>query len=140
MKTNGEWQAEDAREADDQAQRLPENLYAPALDIHETPEGLVLEADLPGVAQDQLRVQVKDNVLEIYGKVSWPIPEGARLLHEEVRQGDFARRFILSDEVDTDKIVADFNQGVLRLHLPRAAKTKPRKIEVRSTSSKNPQG
>jgi HSP20 family molecular chaperone IbpA len=140
MKTNGDWQAGEAQEKDAQAQRLPENLYTPALDIHETPEGLVLEADLPGVAQEQLSVQVKDNVLEIYGKVSWPVPEGAQLIYEEMRQGDFYRSFILSDEVDTERIVADFNQGVLRLNLPRAAQTKPRKIEVRSTSNKNPQG
>jgi HSP20 family molecular chaperone IbpA len=134
MNPNGDRQLSENQPEQSQAQRLPENLYTPALDIHETPEGLVLEADLPGVPQDQLRVQVKDNVLEIYGKVSWPIPDGAQLVHEEVRQGDFYRSFILSDEVDTERIVADFNQGVLRLTLPRAAKTRSRKIEVRTKS------
>lgn len=128
---------------DEADQRLPEqepfrapenNVYTPALDIQETPEGLVIEADLPGVNQDQLQIRVKDNVLHIYGKVSWPLSEDARLLYEEVRPGDFYRSFILSDEVDTEKIAADFSQGVLRLTLPKAAKARPRKIEVRGSS------
>ena len=110
----------------------PENVYTPALDIHETAEGLVLEADLPGVPADQLAVRVEDNVLHIYGKVIWPVPDGARLLYEEIRPGDFYRSFILSDEVDTENIVADFSQGVLRLTLPKAAKARPRKIEIRT--------
>ncbi|HMP04004.1 MAG TPA: Hsp20/alpha crystallin family protein [Gemmatales bacterium] len=107
-------------------------VYSPALDIRESPEGLVLEADLPGVAPENLHLVVENNVLRIYGKVSWPIPGDARLLYEEVQPADFFRSFILSDEVDTDRIEADFQDGVLRLSLPRAAKTLPRKIEVRS--------
>jgi HSP20 family protein len=112
----------------------PESVYTPPLDIHETAEGLVLEADLPGVTSEQLAVRVEDNVLHIYGKVVWPVPEAARLTYEEVRPGDFYRSFILSDEVDTDKISADFTQGVLRLTLPKAAKARPRKIEIRTQS------
>lgn len=112
----------------------PGNVYTPPLDIHETADGLVLEADLPGVRQDQLEVRVEQNVLTIHGKVAWSgLPEGARLIYEEVRPGDYYRSFILSDEVETDKIIADFSQGVLRLTLPKAAKAKPRKIEVRTT-------
>jgi HSP20 family protein len=114
---------------------LPQNrtfVYSPALDIRETAEGLVLEADLPGVAPENLRIQVENNVLQIYGKVSWPIPAGARLVHEEVPPADFYRSFILGDEVDTERIVADYHDGVLRLSLPRAPKALPRKIEVRT--------
>lgn len=111
------------------------NTYVPPLDIQETAEGLVLEADLPGVPQDQLEVRVEDNVLNIFGKVQWNVPEGARLVYEEVRPGDYFRSFILGDEVDTDRIVADFTNGILRLTLPKAAKARPRKIEVRSNVS-----
>jgi HSP20 family molecular chaperone IbpA len=119
--------------ATDRAEPTPtENVYTPALDIHETPDGLVLEADLPGVPADQLAVRVEDNVLHIYGKTVWPVPDEARMLYEEVRPGDFYRSFILSDQVDTDKIEADFHQGVLRLTLPKAAKARPRKIEIRT--------
>jgi HSP20 family molecular chaperone IbpA len=112
---------------------LPNNVYTPPLDIQETPDGLVIEADLPGVPPDQLEVRVEDNVLNIYGKVKWNVPEGARLTYEEVRPGDYFRSFILGDQVDTDKINADFSNGVLKLTLPKAAKARPRKIEVRSS-------
>jgi len=74
---------------------------------------------------------VKDNVLEIYGKATWPIPPDAQLLYEEVRQGDFYRSFILSDDVDPEGITAEFTNGVLRLTLPKAEKVRPRKIEVK---------
>ncbi len=107
-------------------------VYSPALDIHETAEGLVLEADLPGVAADQLQIQVQNNVLQIYGKVQWPLPDDCRALHAEIQPGDFYRSFILSDEVNTEKIEADFKNGVLTLFLPRVEKSKPRKIEIRT--------
>jgi HSP20 family molecular chaperone IbpA len=111
-------------------------LYTPHLDIHETPEGLVLEADLPGVSPKDLEVRLEHNVLTIYGKVRWSqLPEGAQLVYEEIRPGDYYRSFILSDGVDTERISADFNNGVLRLTLPKAAKSLPRKIEVRVAGS-----
>jgi HSP20 family protein len=113
-------------------QREPRRVYSPALDIYETLEGLVLEADLPGVHPSNLEIRVQDNVLHLYGKVTWPVTAGARVLHEEVHEEDFYRSFILSDEVDTENITADFHDGVLKLTLPKAAKAKPRKIEVRS--------
>lgn len=115
-----------------QPMREPRHVYTPALDIYETEDGLVLEADLPSVKPENLEIRVQDNVLHLYGKVTWPISTDARLIHEEIREEDFYRSFILSDEVDTDQITADFSDGVLKLTLPKAQKTKPRKIEVRT--------
>lgn len=112
--------------------REPRHVYTPALDIYETVEGLVLEADLPGVHANHLEIRVQDNVLHLYGKVTWPIAKNTKMLHGEIREEDFYRSFILSDEVDTDQIVADFSDGVLKLTLPKAPKAKPRKIEVRT--------
>jgi HSP20 family molecular chaperone IbpA len=135
--TSHEWQRNGSTDpAEPQPEPRPENVYPPALDIHETAEGLVLEADLPGVPEDRLEITVKDNTLIIYGKIAWPLPEGATLLHEEARPGDFYRSFILSDEVEVEHIAAEFDQGVLRLTLPKAAKTRPRKIEVRTSTPK----
>jgi HSP20 family protein len=110
----------------------PQHVYTPALDIYESEQGLVLEADLPGVRPEDLEIRVEDNVLHLYGKVTWPVPPEARLVHEEVRAEDFYRSFILSEEVDTESITADFSNAVLKLTLPKAAKAKPRKIEVRT--------
>jgi HSP20 family protein len=110
----------------------PRHVYTPALDIYESDQGLVLEADLPGVRPEDLEIRVEDNVLHIYGKVTWPVPPDAQVLHEEVRAVDFYRSFILSEEVETESITADFSNAVLKLTLPKAPKAKPRKIEVRT--------
>jgi len=105
----------------------------PFIDIHEGPEGLVLEADLPGVVQENVTIQLEDNVLTLTAKVEVAVPSEARLLHEEFRHGDFQRSFILSDEVDREQISAELKNGVLRLNLPKAERAKTRKIEIKSS-------
>jgi len=104
----------------------------PLIDIHEGPDGLILEADLPGVTEDNLSVQLEDNVLVLHAKVPSAFPEGARALHEEYRVGDFYRSFILSDEVERGRISAELRNGVLRLMLPKAERAKTRRIEIKS--------
>jgi HSP20 family protein len=115
-------------------QRFPEfqNAFTPPIDIHEGPEGLTLEADLPGATERNLRIQLEDNVLTLYAKIDSPVPEGARLVHEEYRLGDFHRSFILSDEVDREQITAELKNGVLRLTLPKAERARTRRIEIKS--------
>jgi HSP20 family protein len=104
----------------------------PLVDIHEGPEGLILEADLPGVTEEDVVIQVEDNVLSLRARVTPPVPEGARTLHEEYRCGEYQRSFILSDEVERSRITAELRNGVLRLTLPKAERTKPRRIEIKS--------
>jgi HSP20 family molecular chaperone IbpA len=106
--------------------------YTPMIDIHEGPDGLVLEADLPGATDSSLNIQLEDNVLSLHATVPSPVPEGARVLHEEYRVGDFHRSFILSDEVERGRITAELKNGVLRLHLPKAERAKTRRIEIKS--------
>jgi HSP20 family molecular chaperone IbpA len=104
----------------------------PPIDINEGPDGLVLEADLPGVSEGHLSIQLEDNVLVLHARVTPPFPEGARVLHEEYRVSDYYRSFILSDEVERDRISAELKNGVLRLVLPKAERAKTRRIEIRS--------
>lgn len=104
--------------------------HTPSIDIHETPDGLVLEADLPGVAEDQVAIQLEDNVLCLHARGASPDLDDVRVLYEEFRPGDFYRSFILSDEVDRSRITAEMKNGVLRLHLPKAERAKSRKIEI----------
>jgi HSP20 family protein len=104
----------------------------PLIDIHEGPEGLVLEADLPGASDNNVSIQLEDNVLVLHAKAPSSLPEGARVLHEEYHVGDFSRSFILSDEVERSRITADLKNGVLRLMLPKAERAKTRRIEVKS--------
>ena len=108
-------------------------VHTPPIDIHEGPEGLVLEADLPGVSEKEISIQVEDNVLSLRARVEARPMDGARVLHEEYRPGDFYRSFILSDEVDRSRITAELKNGVLRLVLPKAERSRARKIEIQAS-------
>jgi HSP20 family molecular chaperone IbpA len=106
--------------------------FTPPIDIHEGPDGLTLEADLPGATEENLFIQLEDNVLSLHAQIHSPAPESARLIHEEYHVGDYQRSFILSDEVDRDRITAELKNGVLRLTLPKADRARTRRIEIRS--------
>lgn len=106
-------------------------LFNPPIDIYETENGLVLYADLPGVSSEGLDLQVQDNRLALFGRVEFR-DSSHEVLHEEYRVGNFLRSFILSDDVDHENIAARLNNGVLRVELPRAPRTEPRRIEVSS--------
>ncbi len=124
------------READHQGTDIesPQQwVRTPPIDIYETEDGLVLRADLPGVAPDGLELQVQDNRLTLFGRVSRSHATEAQLIHQEYHEGDFLRSFILSDDVDHDRITAKLTEGVLEVHLPRTPRSKPRKISVSTT-------
>lgn len=106
--------------------------HTPLVDIHERPEGLILEAEVPGATEDNVRIQLQENVLVLHVKVTQTLPGNARLLHQEYQVGDYYRSFILSDEVERSKITAELRNGVLRLILPKAERIKTRRIEIKS--------
>jgi HSP20 family protein len=108
----------------------PRFLFTPPIDIYETNDGLVLQADLPGVSIKTLDLQVQDNKLTLFGRVNPLVPLQARPLHQEYAVGDFLRSFILSDEVDHERITATMTNGVLKVVLPKAPQAKLRRIEV----------
>jgi len=91
---------------------------APRCDVFENKDEVLLVADLPGVEQDGLRIDVLDERVTL---------EGRRTAY------DFRRSFVLPDGIDREKIVAELQHGVLRLHLPKAAAVKPRRIAVKAS-------
>ena len=105
-------------------------LFTPPIDIYGTDEGLVLVADLPGVSVKTLELQVQNNKLTLLGRVPNVVPADARLLHKEYEEGNFLRSFILSADVDHERVTARLNNGVLEVVLPRAATSHPRRIQV----------
>jgi len=109
----------------------PGRVFLPAVDIFETPQALVLVADMPGVAGEAVTLDIKENLLTILGTVS-PPPEKETFLGREYSSGDFYREFQVGELVDKEKIEATMKDGVLTLVLPKAEKAKPRKIEVKS--------
>jgi HSP20 family molecular chaperone IbpA len=101
---------------------------APGVDIHETKDEYVLEADMPGVGKEGLEVVLEANELTLIGRRQAP-PEG-EILHREVNRSDYRRTFLLDPVIDTAKIRAQIEEGLLTVHLPKAEKVKPRRIAV----------
>ena len=92
---------------------------APRCDVFENKDEILLVADLPGVAQDGLRIDVDEERVMLEGK----------------RESyDFRRSFLLPDGIDREKIDAELKHGVLWLHLPKAAAVKPRRITVKAST------
>jgi HSP20 family protein len=108
--------------------RHQERYMALPVDIYETREGLVVLADLPGVAQEALDVRVEQNVLTIRGQARHGAP--AEAVYREYDLVNFFRQFALSEKVDQRQITAELKSGVLTLTLPKAEAAKPRQIAV----------
>jgi len=102
---------------------------APGVNIFETADGFVLQAEMPGVNKSGLTVNLDANVLTLEGRRQTPAPPG-RPLYRETRAADYRRTFQLDPEIDAERISARIEQGVLTVQLPKAEKVKPRKIEV----------
>ena len=111
--------------------RSEEVVVPPPCDIYEDDQGLVVVADLPGVAPDALDVRVEQGVLAIRGQARH-IASGTPLYREHDLTG-FFRQFRLPEEIDTESIQAELRNGVLTLRLARAAPAQPRRIEVQSS-------
>jgi HSP20 family protein len=107
----------------------PERPFAlPNVNVIETKDGYILEAEMPGVAKEGMEVSVEENLLTITGRRQ-PEPS-ANLVHRETNPVDYRRVFELDSTIDTGKINAHIEQGILTVNLPKAEKVKPRRITV----------
>ena len=106
-------------------------VFSPAVDIYQTEGGLVLMADLPGVAQEDLHVRLEDELLTIEGDVKAGALPGSPLL-QEYQVGSYYRQFSISERIDRNRIEATLKNGELKLVLPKAESAKPHKISVQS--------
>ena len=104
--------------------------FVPRVDIYENKDALYLIADMPGVDDKTVDIELEKNILTISGRVENGRVDGATLMYSEYEIGDYERVFTLSDEIDRDKIIATVKNGVLRLELPKAEQVKPKKIAI----------
>ncbi len=102
---------------------------SPDVNIFETKDGYVLEAEMPGVSREGLEITLEGNEVTIVGHRNSEVVTGTPLFRER-RCTDFRRVFELDPAIDTAKITAKMDQGVLTLTLPNSEKVKPRKITV----------
>ena len=101
-----------------------------AVDAYQRDHDFFLHFDLPGVDPDSIDLTVEKNVLRVTAKRTWQREEGVQVLASERPQGTFTRQLFLGDNLDTEKIDAGYDNGVLTVRLPVADKAKPRKIEI----------
>jgi HSP20 family molecular chaperone IbpA len=114
----------------DEAPARTEAALTPPVDVVEDATGIVLYADMPGVPRDKLHLHVEAETLTIEGEVDLSTPDGMEATHAEVSVPRYRRVFTLSRELDTEKVSAEFRNGVLILRIPKAEHAQPRRIEV----------
>ena len=105
--------------------------WAPAVDIYETEQELVVKADLPDVKPEELDIRVENNILTIRGerKFEKKVNED-NYLRVERAYGAFSRSFSLANTVNTEAIKAEYKNGVLTLTIPKREEAKPKQIKV----------
>jgi HSP20 family protein len=105
--------------------------WTPAVDIHETDDGFVIKAELPGVSKDDVSIDVHQNTLTLRGQRKHEAEVKNERYHRVERAyGTFQRSFVLPAIVDQDKVQATYKDGVLELHLPKSEAAKPKRIAI----------
>jgi HSP20 family molecular chaperone IbpA len=100
------------------------------VDVFEDAHGITVQAEMPGVSKDRLNVQADRNSLVIEGDAQIEMPAGMEALYADVQATKYRRSFVLSGELETDRIEANLKDGVLTVRIPKRAEFRPRKIEV----------
>jgi len=106
------------------------------MDAIRSKDEVVLRFDLPGIDPESIEVTVDKGVLTVSARRAEEYAEGENPFIRERRMGSFARRVRLSDAVDTEKIDASYNDGVLSVRLPLLEKAQPRKVEIHTGDQK----
>ncbi|MEV5339111.1 Hsp20/alpha crystallin family protein [Streptomyces sp. NPDC052676] len=100
------------------------------MDAYRAGDDFVVHFDLPGIDPESIELDVERNVLNVRAERTSPAPEDAEVLVAERPTGTFTRQLFLGDTLDTDRIDASYDAGVLTLRIPVAEAAKPRRIQV----------
>src|SRR6202451_3118274 len=110
--------------------------WAPSVDIFETDNELVLKADIPGVDQKDIDIQLENGTLSLKGERKFERDEKNKGFHRQERSyGSFVRYFTLPDTVDTEHVKAEYKAGVLSITLPKKEIAKPKAIKVQVSNN-----
>ena len=105
--------------------------FVPPVDIYEDQHGIQLKLEVPGIDEKDLNINVENNVLTVSGERKFENEQKEENFHRiERRYGSFTRSFTLPNTVDTEKITADYNSGVLSIRLVKRQEAKPKQIKV----------
>jgi HSP20 family protein len=109
---------------------VPLRSFLPVSDIFETDHALNVVLEMPGVAKENVEIDIDNDVLKISGRIDIAKYEGLQPVYTEYNIGNYSRSFQLSNKIDQDGIKAELKDGVMTLVLPKSEKAKPRRISV----------
>lgn len=115
------------------AQVYDERRFDPACDVSETDEHYLMSVDLPGMKKENIKIEISDNVLTVSGERKRENSEKQKRVQRfEKHYGSFRRSFSLPLSIESDKVEARYEDGVLELYLPKTQAAKPRQVEIQS--------
>jgi HSP20 family molecular chaperone IbpA len=114
------------------AEQQPEVFFAPRTDVYETADSIIVVADVPGAADNDIDVTFEGDVLTVEARVAKGDLDGMTLAHREYHAGNYRRTFTVHTPIDRDAITASTSDGVLRVTLPKAKEARVQKIQVRA--------
>jgi HSP20 family protein len=138
-------QLPDIRLFDDRFDRIIERAFGrdrqapwmPAMDVYETDEKVVVTVELPGIKAEDVEVSVEDATLTVSGTRGFTSEVTEESYHRiERRYGSFSRAVSLPPQVDTGKVEARFEDGVLAVEVPKVEKARPKKIQIKGAQRK----
>ncbi len=103
---------------------------SPMINIHETEDDFILEAFMPGVTKNNLKIKYEDGAIVLMGRIDYDEITSRKYILREMEIGNYFRKLNLSDSIDENKINAYFENGVLNLRLPKHERIKPRTIDI----------
>jgi HSP20 family protein len=110
--------------------------WSPAVDILETENAIVLKADVPAVDPKDIDIEVQNQTLTVKGQRQFDKSEASKGFHRIERSfGSFVRSFVVPTSVDTEKVSADYKNGVLTISLPKKEAAKPRQIKIQASAN-----
>ena len=122
------------REMDDMFQRFGNTGAArgtfPATNIYDTGDEIFVAVEAPGVKRDQIKVELRERVLTLTGARHEEDVQGSTLLRDERPVGEFIRAFSIPAQIQSDKIKAQFKDGILTIQLPKSEESKPKNIAI----------
>ena len=111
---------------------LATSSFAPAVDVYEDEHNVTLKIEVPGIDEKDIDVRIENNTLTVHGERKFEKEEKDKKYHRIERSyGNFLRSFTLPDAADGSKVIAEFKDGVLKVHLPKSEKAKPKAVEVK---------
>src|SRR4051794_25475836 len=124
--------------------RLAQQVFGPtanrpsamAMDAYRSGDDFIVHFDLPGIDPETIELDVERNVLNVRAERRSPAPENAELLVAERPTGSFTRQLFLGETLDTERIDASYEAGVLTLRIPVAEQAKPRRIQITGGDSR----